>query len=43
MTTETGLFWLIHLFIGVVLSAMTFFGCCKEKDDSEIPSDFQPG
>lgn len=41
--TEIRLFWLIHVFIGVVLPAMMFSGCCKEKADSEIPSDFQPG
>lgn len=32
MSTETGLFWLIHLFIGVVVPVMTFLGCCKEQD-----------
>lgn len=38
MTTEAGIFWLIHLFVGIVLPVMAFFGCCKEKDDSEIPA-----
>jgi hypothetical protein len=43
MTTETGLFWLIHLFIGVVLPAMMFSGCCKEKEHVDTRSDFQTG
>ena len=34
MTTETGLFWLIHLFIGVVVPVMAFMGCCKEQDET---------
>jgi hypothetical protein len=41
--SETGLFWLIHAFIGLVLPAMTFFGCCKEKDDASRRSSFQSG
>jgi len=32
MSTEIGLFWLIHFFIGVVLPAMVFLGCCREKE-----------
>lgn len=41
--SETGLFWLIHAFIGLVLPAMTFFGCCKDKKESGERSKFQSG
>jgi hypothetical protein len=34
MSAEIGLFWLIHFFIGVVLPAMVFLGCCMNKEDA---------
>jgi len=34
MSTETAAFWLIHLFIGVVLPAMAYWGCCREQEEA---------
>lgn len=33
MNEEVLLFWLIHLFIGIVLPALAYFGCCKGEDE----------
>ena len=35
MSTETGLFWLIHFFIGIVIPVMAFRGCCREREQWE--------
>lgn len=42
MTTESSIFWLIHLFIGIALPVMTFLGCCKEEEEAGAVSNRQP-
>ena len=33
MNEEVLLFWLIHLFIGIVLPILAYSGCCKREDE----------
>lgn len=35
MTTEVLIFWLIHLFIGIVLPILVYTGCCQEKPEQK--------
>jgi hypothetical protein len=31
MVTDVTFFWMIHLFVGILLPVMVYFGCCREE------------
>lgn len=35
MGGEEQIFWLIHIFIGVMLPVFMFTGCCRGKENEE--------
>jgi len=35
MSEDVLVFWLIHLFIGLILPVMAYFGCCRYDNDQE--------
>jgi hypothetical protein len=41
MGSEETVFWLIHLFVGVVLPFLVLTGCCREDETAESSLDVQ--
>lgn len=35
MSGEILIFWLIHLFIGIMLPALAYMGCCRRETEQE--------
>jgi hypothetical protein len=41
MGSEETVFWLIHLFVGVILPILVLTGCCREDEASASSLDVQ--
>ena len=39
MPGEVTMFWLIHLFLGVVLPVMALVGCCRRDEEEKTAVD----
>jgi hypothetical protein len=35
MSTEVAVFWLVHLFIGLLLPFMMYTGCCRNGEQAQ--------
>lgn len=39
MIDNETMFWLIHLFVGIILPFMVLTGCCRERETEQVNAD----
>jgi len=42
MIDNETMFWLIHLFVGIILPFMVLTGCCRESESEQVKAESNP-